>query len=71
MDLLHRYYEQTKKPIMKRQIVSTSMSGESGFVRLVMRISGGKIHDARTANYLLLAVAGVLMVVALVVFFSK
>ncbi|MFY9462886.1 MAG: hypothetical protein WAP52_01735 [Candidatus Sungiibacteriota bacterium] len=42
----------------------------SKMIAFVMRLSGGRIRDARQASYVLLVVSAVIMVVSLVLFFS-
>lgn len=68
MDILGAYekqnLQQTIQPIAQR-----SYAPEYGFfIRLVMRLSGGKIENARQASYVLLAAAGVIIFLALIVF---
>lgn len=67
MDILGAYEKQNTpavQPIAQRQ-----QSSEYGFfIRLVMRLSGGKITNMRQASYVLLAAAGVILLAAIVVF---
>jgi len=67
MDILGAYEKQNPQPV--QQALQRSQSSEYGFfIRLVMRLSGGRIENTRQASYVLLAIAGVIMVAAISVF---
>lgn len=42
----------------------------SGMVALAMRLSGGRIRDARQASYVLAVTAGVILLISLLFFFG-
>lgn len=63
MDLLEQY--KTEHPEAFRQVPAYAPSVEHGFfIRLVIRLAGGKIRSARTAQYVLGATAGIALLVA-------
>lgn len=67
MDILGAY-EKQNQPIAQ-PIVQRAQSPEYGFfIRLVMRLSGGRIENARQASYVLLGAVVVILIVAIVVF---
>lgn len=67
MDILAEYEKQNQKPIQASP--QRQPTDEYGFfIRLVMRLSGGKIENIRQASYVLLAAAGLVMITAIVVF---
>ncbi|MBI3420874.1 MAG: hypothetical protein HY006_02320 [Candidatus Sungbacteria bacterium] len=69
MDILGKYEQ--GQPQTVTPVVSPTSSSEYGFfVRLVMRLSGGRIHNARQANVALLIACGVMVLIALALFFS-
>ena len=67
MDILEQYKKQfpeESKPASPRQ-----SSNEYGFfINLVMRLSGGRIHDETKANYVLLAAVGFMLLVIILTF---
>ena len=73
MDLLEQYKQQNPKAFQeKKRAPMTDEYGRvyTGMIALVMRLSGGRIRDARQASYALLAVAVVLFLAALLFFFG-
>ena len=73
MDLLEQYKQQ--RPEAFKQTAPQPAADPYGrkygtMVRLVMRLSGGKIKDARQASYALLAVAIVFGIATLLFFFG-
>ena len=67
MDILSQYKQQHPEAFQEK--TPARMSDEygreyTGMVRWVVRLSGGRIRDARTASYFLLALAGVAAVIA-------
>ena len=70
MGLLENYREQ--HPEAFRDKPKWESPREYGFfIRLVMRLSAGRIHDVNTASYVLLGAAVFIMIVAVVVIFSS
>ncbi len=68
MDILEAYEKQNPQPI--RAAPQRQLTDEYGFfIRLVMRLSGGKIENTRQASMVLLAVSGVIILVTVAVFF--
>lgn len=72
MDLLSQYKQD--HPEAPRKKPSSSLTDEYGreysrMVALVMRLSGGRIKDARQASYVLLGIAVIIALVSLVLFF--
>ena len=73
MDLLEQYKQQNPAAFREqKQVPAADEYGRAytGMVAFVMRLSGGRIRDARQASYVLLVVSAVIMVVSLVLFFS-
>lgn len=69
MDILKRYEE--RQPRAAQPAPRAAAGSEYGFlVRAVMRLSGGRIHEVRQANYILLGVATVAVILSLVLLFS-
>ncbi len=67
MDLLEQYEKQN--PRVVQAAPQRRPTDEYGFfIRLVMRLSNGKIQNIRQASYVLLAAAGVVMLAAILVF---
>jgi len=71
MDILSQYKQQHPEAFQEK--TPARMSDEygreyTGMVRWVVRLSGGRIRDARTASYFLLALAGVAAVIAFFLF---
>ncbi len=72
MDLLEQYKQQNPEAFreQKRPQASDEYGREySTMVRLVMRLSGGAIKDARQASVVLLIGAAIIAIIALIVFF--
>lgn len=72
MDLLSQYKQD--HPEAPRKKPSSSLTDEYGreysrMVALVMRLSGGRIRDARTASYVLVIAAVVILITALTFFY--
>lgn len=71
MDLLSQYKQDYPEAFQEKKPVSlTDEYGRtySGMVAVVMRLSGGRINDARRASYVLLAVTGVILLATVLVF---
>ena len=69
MGLLENYKEQN--PEAFRKAPQWEPPREYGFfIRLVMRLSGGRIRDVNKASYVLLTVAVIIVIVALILFFA-
>lgn len=68
MDILKQYEKQN--PEIPRAPASQEFQNESSLVRMVMRLSGGRIRNAKQANYVLLGFATILIVTSLFVSFS-
>ncbi|MBI3442239.1 MAG: hypothetical protein HY007_00495 [Candidatus Sungbacteria bacterium] len=67
MDLLGEYEKQNPQPV--RAAPQRRPYQEYGFfIRLVMRLSGGRIQNTRQASYILLAAAGIILLTAILVF---
>lgn len=67
MDILEAYEKQN--PRVVQVAPQRQQSPEHGFfIRLVMRLSGGRIENSHQASYVLLAAAGVILLAAIVVF---
>lgn len=70
MDILEQY--EKSDPQVIRSAPQRQLTPEYGiFVRLVMQLSGGRIRDIRKASMALLVTAGVIMFVAILVFFGS
>ncbi|MEK7541610.1 MAG: hypothetical protein AAB533_02055 [Patescibacteria group bacterium] len=73
MDLLSQYKQEHPEAFQdKKAVPLTDEYGRvyTGMIGLVMRLSGGRIRDGRTASYALLAAAAVIVVIALYFFIS-
>ena len=70
MDILGQYEKQTSESPPQRSVWHPSQEiGEGGsLVQFVIRLSVGKIKDARQATYVLLTFAGILILVSLFIF---
>ena len=73
MDLLEQYKQQN--PEKFREQKPTQMADEYGreypaMVALVIRLSGGRIKDARQASYVLLGIMVHISIIALFLFFG-
>lgn len=67
MDILQAYEKQRPQPIQASP--QRQPTDEYGFfIRLVMRLSNGKIQNVKQASYVLLAAAGVILLAAALVF---
>ena len=72
MDLLSQYNKDHPEALQEQKPAQmTDLYGReySGLVALAIRLSGGRIRDARTASYALIAVAALAFVVSLFFFF--
>ena len=68
MGILEQYEKQF--PEANKPTPQWQPSSEYGFwVRLVMKLSGGRIQDEKIANYVLLGAVLLLMVIAIMIFF--
>ena len=72
MDLLSQYKQEHPEFQEKKQAPMTDEYGRvyTGMIALVMRLSGGRVRDARTAGIILLIAGGIIFAVSLVIFFS-
>lgn len=69
MDLLSQYQQEHPEPMP--QPLAHEPDGNYGFfIRLVMRLSGGRIRDARTASRALLFGGTVIAIIATYLFIS-
>lgn len=71
MDILGEYEKQ--HPVAQAPIRQTAFSPQSEygfFIKLVMRLSGGKIENARQASMVLLGVAGAILLTSVFIFAS-
>ena len=66
MDILEQY--EKENPEVKIPEWQTSQD-YSFLVRLVMRISGGRIQEEKQANYVLFVAVGIMFLVAILIFF--
>lgn len=67
MDILSQYEKQNQQPIqMAPQKQPTPEYGF--FIRLVMRLSSGRIQNSRQASYVLLGVAILIIVLSIIIF---
>ena len=71
MDLLSQYKQEHPEFQEKKQAPMTDEYGRvyTGMIALVMRLSGGRIRDARTATYALMAASVIVFIVSLFLFF--
>ena len=72
MDLLSQYKKDHPEAFQEqKQAPMTDEYGRvyTGMIAWVMCLSGGRIRDARTATYVLMAAAGIIFVVSLFLFF--
>ena len=72
MDLLEQYKQQYPEKFREKKVPTmTDEYGRaySGMVAFVIRISGGRIKDARQASVALLAVSAIIVVSALIISF--
>ena len=68
MGILERYEKQF--PEANKPAPQWQPSSEYGFfVKLVMKLSGGRIQDEAKANYVLLGAALLLVIIAILIFF--
>lgn len=72
MDILGQYEKQSSEPSSHAPAWKPPQEiGEGGsLVQFVIRLSGGKIKDARQATYVLLVFASVLILASLFIFFG-
>lgn len=75
MDILQAYEKNQPKAHIpssaQEQLLAQRYASDTGFfVRLVMRLSGGRIQDVRRASLVLLIASGVIVVIALAIFAS-
>lgn len=73
MDFLEQYKQQNpelSRAEKRPQTTDEYGSEQSGLVGLVVRLSGGRIRDARRANYVLLAIGCVIILVLLLLIFG-
>ena len=69
MDLLSQYRQEHPESFQEKQ-AWTPPRDYGFFIRLAMRLSGGRIRDVNTASYALAIVAGVILIVSLFLFFG-
>jgi len=72
VDLLEQYKQQRPDAFQERKPAPADAHGREygAMIRMAMRLSGGRIRDARQANYTLLVTAVVVGFVALLFFFG-
>lgn len=75
MDLLDRYQQQ-KGPDAQQQVIYSSgfETGEfegGAIVKLLVKLSGGKIQSTRSANIVMIFIAGILFIAAIWVIFPS
>ena len=73
MDILEQYEKQNPETLSRsnKYDISREFQEESFLVRFVMRLSGGRIQDARQACFVLLGVAGVLFILAFIIVWPR
>ena len=73
MDILGQYEKQSSGSSSQGPAWKPSQEiGEGGsLVQFVIRLSGGKIKDARQATYILFAFAGIMILASLLIFFGR
>ncbi len=70
MDILGEYEKQRAVASAPIRPASFRPDSEYGFfIKLVMRVSGGKIENARQASIVLLSAAGVILLISIFIFF--
>ena len=73
MDLLSQYNKDHPEASQeKKRAPTTDEYGRvyTGMIALVMRLSGGRIRDGRTASYVLLIAVAVILTVSLILSFA-
>jgi len=71
MDLLQQYKEQHPGAFREQKWEPPEGYERYGFfIRLVMRLSGGRIRDVRSASYVLIGFVALAIIVSLLLFFS-
>lgn len=73
MDILGEYRKTTKETptLQKAKVEWGDEAGEQQtgmFIKILMKLSGGRIHDASQATPVLLVLMGLIFVIAIVVF---
>ncbi|MBI4224705.1 MAG: hypothetical protein HY617_00060 [Candidatus Sungbacteria bacterium] len=78
MDILEAYEKNQPKAQSQNvlptegQLLAQRYAPDTGFfIRLVMKLSGGRIQNNRQASYVLLGIAGIIMIISLFLFFSS
>ena len=72
MDILEQYEKENPQisPQPAQWGVSQEFQDESFLIQWVMRLSSGRIHDIKQANYVLLGFAVIMIVISLFLFFG-
>ncbi|MBI4225189.1 MAG: hypothetical protein HY617_02570 [Candidatus Sungbacteria bacterium] len=75
MDLLQEYEKNQPKAQLQRalptegQLLAQRYAPDAGFfIRLVMKLSGGRIENTRQASMVLLGVAGIILAISVTIF---
>ena len=69
MDILKQYEKQVSE-INKAAPQREALSEYGFFIRLVMRLSGGRIHNETQASYVLIAAAALMIIASLFIIFG-
>jgi len=72
MDILEQYKQQRPEAFRGQkpaQMADAYRREYTGMIALIMRLSGGRIRDAKQANYFLFGLAAIIGSVALILFF--
>lgn len=68
MDILGKYQQERPETSPSPQKTEWGPSNEYGFfIRVVMKLSGGKIRDEKQANLVLLAVTGIMLLISTII----
>ncbi|MEK7082981.1 MAG: hypothetical protein AAB972_02320 [Patescibacteria group bacterium] len=71
MDILAQYEKENPKQEQAPQNMYDDQSEEYGaIIRLVMKVSGGKIQGVRQANMVLIVAAGIMIITTLMLLFG-
>jgi len=72
MDILEQYEKENPQDASRpaQWDVSQEFQDESFLIQWVMRLSGGRIHDAKQANYVLLGFAVIMIVISIFLLFG-
>ena len=72
MDILKQYEKENPDTVLQssKWDISQEFQYESFLVRLVVRLSGGRIRDIKQANYVLLGFAVIAILISIFIFFG-